>query len=60
MFSATSCAPRRSGSQAGHQDAEAEGRCDAEEQGGGREDGTVITLLFCCGSGTAVFQSYSV
>ena len=57
MFSATSCAPRRSGSQGGHQDDEVEGQCDAEEQGCGREEGIVITLFFCCGSVTAAIQS---
>jgi len=59
-FSQPSCAPRRSGSQAGHQeDDQAEGQCDAEELRGGHE-GADFKLLFVVGVLQLLFTSYSV
>ena len=56
-----SCAPRRSGSQAGHQeDDQAEGQDEAEELLGGHDEGADFKLFFCCGSVTATFKPNSV
>ena len=56
-----SCAPRRSGSQAGHQeDDQAEGQDESEELLGGHDEGADFKLFFVVGVLQVLFTSYSV